>query len=90
MSKKSKQQGGVRIPRFIINTGKFIQFFSADWAVKYVSYLFRKPFNHKMPEAEKPLLEEAKISFIDIPEIKKRIAVYQWAGEGNKKALVVR
>jgi len=88
MAKKSKQQGGVRIPRFIINTGKFIQFFSPDWAVKYVSYLFRKPFNHKMPEAEKPLFEEATISFFDVPEIKKRIAVYQWPG-GDKKALIV-
>ncbi len=85
---KTKQQGGIRIPRYIINTGKFLQLFSADLTVKYVRYLFQKPVKHKTPEAEKPLMLEAKISYLDIPEIRKKIAVYQWHG-GEKKALIV-
>jgi len=88
MAKKSKQQGGVRIPRFIINTGKFIQFFSSDLAMKYVRYFFSKPIKHKTPASEKPLEESAKISYIAVPEIGKKIAVYQW-GKGDKKALIV-
>jgi len=89
MAKKSKnQQGGVRIPRFIINTGKFLQFFSPGLAMNYVRYLFQKPIKHKMPAAEKPLADSANISYIEVPEIGKKIAVYQW-GEGDKKALVV-
>jgi len=85
---KKQQQGGVRIPRFIINTGKFIQFFSTDWATEYVRFLFQKPIKHKMPATEKHLAETANISYIDIPEIGKKIAVYKW-GSGDKKALVV-
>jgi len=86
--KKSKQQGGMKIPRFIINTGKFLQFFSPDFTVKYVRYLFSKPIRHKMPEGEKPLFKEAEISYLAIPKIDKSIAVYKW-GSGDKKALVV-
>ncbi len=88
MAKKTKQQGGVRIPRSIINIGKFLQTFSPDLTVKYVRYLFQKPFNHRMPEAEKHLLDNVRINYLEVPEIGKKIAVYQW-GEGNKKALVV-
>ncbi len=88
MAKKAKQQGGVRIPRSIINIGKFLQIFSPDLTVKYVRYLFQKPFNHRMPETEKHLLEDVQISYLEIPEIDKKIAVYQW-GDGHKKALVV-
>jgi len=88
MAKKTKQQGGVRIPRSIINIGKFLQLFSSDLTVKYVRYLFQKPFNHRMPESEKHLLDDVKISYLDIPEIDKKIAVYQW-GNSEKKALVV-
>jgi pimeloyl-ACP methyl ester carboxylesterase len=88
MAKKSKQHGSVKIPRFIINTGKFLQMFSPDLTVKYVRFLFQKPINHKRPEVEKTLLDQAEISFLKIPEIKKKVAVYSW-GDGNKKALIV-
>lgn len=88
MASKPKQQGGMKIPRFIINTGKFLQFFSADLTVKYVRFLFQKPINHKLPEAEKPLDNEADISYLEIPGIKKKVAVYRW-GTGDKKALIV-
>ncbi len=87
-SKKQKQQGGVKIPRFIIQTGKFLQALSPDLATKYVRYLFQKPIKHKMPEPEKPLAEKAEISYIAIPEIDKSIAVYRW-GNGERKALIV-
>ncbi len=87
-SKKQKQQGGVKIPRFIIQTGKFLQVLSPDLATKYVRYLFQKPLKHKMPEAEKPWAEKAEISYIAIPEMDKSIAVYRW-GNGDRKALIV-
>ena len=86
--KKSKQQGGVKIPRIIIQTGKFLQALSPTLATKYVRYLFQKPIKHKMPEAEKPWAEKADISYLAIPEINKSIAVYTWSN-GDKKALVV-
>jgi len=88
MSKKNKHQGGVRIPLFIIYLSKFLQVFSADLTVKFVRYLFQKPFNHKVPEPERELLKSAEISYLDIPEIRKKIAVYQWKA-GDKKALLV-
>ncbi len=86
--KKNKQQGGMRIPRNIIRLGKFLQFFSSDLTVKYVRYLFQKPIRHKMPEAEKSILQEAHISYLDLPEIHKTIAVYKWEN-GPKKALII-
>ncbi len=87
-SKKQKQQGGMKIPRFIIHTGKLLQALSPTLATKYVRYLFQKPFKHKIPEAEKIWAERADISYIAIPEINKSIAVYTW-GKGEKKALIV-
>ena len=88
-SKKSnKQQGGMKIPRIIIHTGKFLQALSPTLATKYVRYLFQKPIKHKMPKAEKPWAEKAKISYLIIPKIDKSIAIYRW-GSGDRKALVV-
>ncbi len=83
-----KQQGGVKIPRFFILTGKFLQALSPGLATKYVRFLFQKPIKHKTPENEKILEKKAEISYLAIPEIGKSIAVYQW-GKGDKKALVV-
>ena len=89
MSNKVKnQQGGMKIPRFIINTGKFLQAISPTLATKYVRYLFQKPIKHKTPISEKIWEENAVISYLAIPEINKSIAVYQW-GTGDKKALIV-
>ncbi len=85
---KNKQQGGMKIPPNIIRLGKFLQFFSPGLTVKYVRYLFQKPIRHKMPLAEKPLLRQADISYLAIPEIGKTIAVYKW-GNGKKKALII-
>ncbi len=85
---KKKQLQNFKIPRYIINIGKFLQFFSAGLTVKYVKYLFQKPIRHRMPEAEKYLLNDVEMSYLDIPEISKKIAVYKW-GKGDKKALVV-
>ena len=86
--KSNKQQGGMKIPRIIIQTGKFLQTLSPTLATKYVRYLFQKPIRHKMPEAEKPWAEKADISYLAIPKIDKSVAVYTW-GKGDKKALVV-
>ncbi len=86
--KKSKHQSSVKIPRFIIITGKLLQAVSPTLATKFVRFLFQKPIKHKMPEAEIPWAEQANISYLDIPEINKTIAVYNWS-KGNKKALLV-
>ncbi len=85
---KKKSNGGFKIPRFIIQTGKIIQFFSPDLATKYVRFLFQKPIKHKTPEAEKPWEASAEITFLPVPEINKSIAVYKWRS-GDKKALIV-
>ncbi len=88
MAQQSPTGPSLKVPRIIINIGKFLQTISPDLATKYVRFLFQKPIRHKRPEGEKPWLEKAKINFIAIPEIDKSIAVYKW-GEGDKKALVV-
>lgn len=85
--KKTKQQGGVKIPRFIISTGKILEKISPALVTKYVRFLFQRPMDHKPRPNERPLLEKAEISYIAVPEIGKKIAVYKW-GEGPKKALI--
>ncbi len=86
--KKQKKQGGFIIPPIIIKTGKFLQAISPALTTKYVRYLFQKPINHKPRPDELPWLEKAKIDYLAIPEIRKKIAVYHW-GNGEKKALLV-
>jgi len=86
--KKHKQQGGMKIPRYIIHTGKILQAISPVLATKYVRFLFQKPIKHKTPDAEKTWQESADISYIAVPEIEKNIAVYRW-GNSGKKALLV-
>jgi pimeloyl-ACP methyl ester carboxylesterase len=88
MSKKNNQQGGLVIPRFIINTGKFLQFFSPSLAAKYARLLFQKPIKHKTPKREKTLEASAEIQYLALSDIGKSVAVYKW-GQGDKKALVV-
>lgn len=85
---KRQQQGGIRIPKNIIRIGKLLQAISPTLATKYVRFLFQKPIRHKMPNAEKHLLDDVQIDYLAVPEIGKKIAVYSW-GSGNKKALVV-
>ncbi len=85
--KKTKQQGGVKIPRFIITTGKILEKISPSLTTKYVRFLFSTPMDHKPRPNEFPLLDKAEISYIAVPEIGKKIAVYKW-GDGPKKALI--
>ncbi len=85
---KKKKKNGMQIPRVIIHIGKFIQFFSPKLATSYVRYLFQKPIRHKTPKPEHKILQSAEISYLDIPEIKKKVAVYHW-GTGDKKILMV-
>ncbi len=85
--KKHKQQGGVKIPGFIITTGKILEKISPSLTTKYVRFLFQMPMDHKPRKNELPLLENAEISYIAVPEIEKKIAVYKW-GNGEKKALI--
>ncbi len=85
--KKKKQQGGVKIPHFIITTGKLLEKVSPSLTTKYVRFLFQRPMDHKPRANEIPLLNQAEISYIAVPEIGKKIAVYKW-GDGPKKALI--
>ncbi|HFX18103.1 MAG TPA: alpha/beta hydrolase [Flavobacteriales bacterium] len=85
---QKKKNTGIQIPRFIINIGKFIQFFSPTLAAKYARLLFQKPMKHNTPKREKPWEASAEIQYLAIPNIGKSVAVYKW-GQGDKKALVV-
>ncbi len=85
---KKKKQANFKIPRFIIQIGKFLQLFSSTLTTRYVRFLFQKPIKHKMPLPERPLLSNVEMSSLEVPEINKTIAVYKW-GNGNKKALLV-
>ncbi len=85
--KNNKQQGGVKIPRFIIITGKILEKISPSLTTKFVRSLFSMPMNHKPRPHELPFLNKAELSYIFVPEIGKKIAVYKW-GNGPKKALI--
>ena len=89
MTKKaahSKQT--IEIPKFIILTGKFIAFISPKLATLYTAKLFTTPIKHKTPKRELTMNTNSVQKVILVPDIDKKINVYEY-GKSGKKILLV-
>lgn len=86
-----KPKQSLEVPKSIRLIGKFLQFFSKNWASKFAQNLFVSPIKFKGPKREKEMLEKSIISRITIPELNKDIYVYQYGTNkaANKKALLI-
>ena len=86
--KKPPKNSGLQIPKFILFTGKFLQFFSTSLATKFAIKLFKTPIRFKTPEREKAMAKSAQKELILIPELNKEVMVYSY-GHSKRKVLLV-
>lgn len=85
---KAKHQEGIRVPKAIIYTVRFVQFISTDLVTKLASRIFTSPIKHKIPKREFEMEQKTRQETVFIPEIKKEIVVYHY-GDSAKKVLLV-
>ncbi|WP_413998235.1 alpha/beta fold hydrolase [Flavobacterium sp. W1B] len=78
----------LKIPRFIIITGKIIAFISPKLATLYAVKLFTTPIKHKIPKREFEMDRNSLQKLIPIPAINKQVVVYQY-GKSERKILLV-
>lgn len=77
-----------RVPKFLIFTGRFLEFFSYKLAAAYASRLFTTPIKHKIPKRELHMDRNSVQHRIRIDEIGKEIVVYRY-GDSEQKILLV-
>lgn len=89
MSKKtSSPTESLKIPRFIIVTGKLLSFISPKLATSYATKLFITPIKHKVPKRELEMDRKSIQRTIKIPAINSEVVVYKF-GKSDKKVLLV-
>lgn len=88
MTKKtSNHTQSLKIPKFILLSGKFISFISPKLAVLYAAKLFTTPIKHKIPKRELHMDHNSVQKMINIPSLNKQVVVYEY-GESKKKILL--
>ncbi|MCC9074084.1 alpha/beta hydrolase [Flavobacterium sp. F-65] len=89
MSKKtSSPTESLKVPRFIIVTGKLLSFISPKLATSYATKLFITPIKHKVPKRELEMDRKSIQKTIKIPAIDNEVVVYKF-GKSDKKVLLV-
>lgn len=76
------------IPKSILLVGKALQFISPYLAGKFAFKLFMTPVRFSRPKREGKMFENALKKMFFVPEIDKKIQVYEY-GQSNKKVLLV-
>lgn len=82
------QSSVVKIPKIIIWTGQFLQFFSLKWAAKFAAKLFITPVKYPMPKREQEMFNNSVKKDLWIEDISKTINTYHY-GTSNTKVLLV-
>ncbi|AXG72038.1 2-hydroxy-6-oxononadienedioate/2-hydroxy-6- oxononatrienedioate hydrolase [Kordia sp. SMS9] len=77
----------VQVPKPILYTGRFLQFFSTTLAAKYAKRLFITPIKYKMPKREFHMDKASTQTMMHVPKIEKDILVYSY-GESDKKIVL--
>lgn len=85
---KTKKKKDNQIPKFIILGLQTIQFISKNWVTNVCVKLFSTPIKHKIPKREFEMNANSKQELVFIPELNKKIMVYQY-GNSPKKVLLV-
>lgn len=87
-TKTAVQNNLPKVPKAILITGKFLQFFSSKLATNFAVRLFKTPIRYKTPEKEKEMAKIAQKKNVFIPELQKEVVVYSY-GNSTKKVLLV-
>ncbi|MFC7773074.1 alpha/beta fold hydrolase [Flavobacterium sp. GCM10027622] len=85
---KPKKNQGIEVPKPLIYTLQFVQFFSKDLVTKIGARIFTTPIKHKVPKREHEMEANAKQEKVMIAKINKEIVTYHY-GNSNKKVLLV-
>lgn len=84
----SKHTQSLKIPKLILQTSKFIAYFSSKLSTLFAAKLFTSPIKHKIPKRELEMDHKSIQKLIEIPSLNKRVVLYQY-GESSKKILLV-
>ena len=89
MSKNtSNHTQSLKIPKLILQSSKFISFFSPKLVTLFAAKLFTSPIKHRIPKRELEMDSKSIQKLIEIPSINKKVVLYQY-GESKKKILLV-
>lgn len=77
----------LHIPKPIIFVGKFLQFFSLKWAMRYAVKVFGKPIKYPTPKRELGMDANSTQKPLYIKSLNKEIVVYEY-GKSDKKILL--
>lgn len=88
MSKRQKNISSDSIPKIVLFIAEILQKISTSLTVKFAKKLFSTPIKYKIPKREFEMDANSKQELVFIPEISKRIMVYEY-GFSSKKALLV-
>ncbi len=81
-------QQSLKVPKFIVITGKLLQFISPRLAMRFAVRLFGAPLKHSIPKRELKMDAQSTQEVHIVPSIHKEIVVYQY-GSGKKRVLLV-
>lgn len=84
----SKHTESLKIPKLILQTSKFIAYFSSKLVTLFTAKLFTSPIKHKIPKRELEMDSKSIQKLIEIPSINKKVVLYQY-GKSSKKILLV-
>jgi pimeloyl-ACP methyl ester carboxylesterase len=88
MNKSKLTNNTFEIPKPLIFTSRFLQFFSNTLAARFLSHLFETPPKFKIPEREETFRKSAQSEVLHIPDIQKDITVFSY-GYSKSKVLLL-
>src|SRR3989304_6214218 len=71
----SKHTESLKIPKLILQTSKFIAYFSSKLVTLFAAKLFTSPIKHKIPKRELEMYSKSS---------KKILLVHGWSGRGTQ------
>jgi pimeloyl-ACP methyl ester carboxylesterase len=83
----TKHTESLKIPKLILQSSKFIAYFSSKLATLFAAKLFTSPIKHKIPKRELEMDHNSIQKLIEIPSINKKVVLYQY-GKSSKKILL--
>ena len=84
----SKHMESLKIPKLILQSSKFISYFSTKLVTLFAAKLFTSPIKHKIPKRELEMDLKSIQQLIEIPSINKKVVLYQY-GTSSKRILLV-
>ncbi len=90
MTKKKSQPVQVMLtPKYILLTGKFLNFISPSLASSFAAKLFLTPFKYKLPKREKEMDHNSSQFKAKLPSNNKEIVIYKYGNPNAGKTILL-